>query len=233
MARYQSIIWKISLRIDNLFTFFVFIYNYRIFVTELYNMTTGTKKYQDIINTGKLLFWKYGMKRVTVEEICAEAGASKMTFYKYFGNKEELALHVIRTFWEQSIGKFKRLMDSDIDFKDKVREAIQMKMDGAGDISKEFLSDLYQGDYPEIKGYIEKITGESLRMVMGYYQKAQERGEIRKEVKIEFMMYLLNRMIEMASDERLVSMYDSGGALVMELTNFFFYGVLPQDNPLS
>ncbi len=196
-------------------------------------MTTRTKKYQDILITGRLLFWKYGMKRVTVEEICAEAGVSKMTFYKYFGNKEELALQVIRTFWEQNIDEFKKVMESDIDFKDKVRKSIQMKMQGAGDISKEFLSDLYLGDYPEIKGYLEKITGESLRMVMGYYQKAQERGEIRKELKIEFMMYLLNRMIEMASDEKLVSFYDSGGALVMELTNFFFYGVLPQNNPPS
>ena len=62
---------------------------------------------------------------------------------------------------------------------------------------------------------------------MNYYRKAQERGELRKGVKIEFMMYMLNQMIAMASDEKLTSLYDTGGELVMELTNLFFYGVLP------
>ena len=49
----------------------------------------SSKKYQDIKKKGKELFWKYGTKRVTVEEICREAGVSKMTYYKFFKNKNE------------------------------------------------------------------------------------------------------------------------------------------------
>ena len=60
-------------------------------------MSIVSKKYKDIMSTGKDLFWKYGMKRVTVEEICKEANVSKMTFYKYFGNKYELALAIIKS----------------------------------------------------------------------------------------------------------------------------------------
>jgi len=41
------------------------------------------QKYNQIIDTSKKLFWKYGIKRVTIEEICREAGVSKMTFYKH------------------------------------------------------------------------------------------------------------------------------------------------------
>ncbi len=32
-----------------------------------------------ILSTGKDLFWKFGFRRVTIEEICKEAGISKMT----------------------------------------------------------------------------------------------------------------------------------------------------------
>ena len=53
------------------------------------NLTTNPK-YLDIFKTAKDLFWKYGIKRVSIEEICKEAKVSKMTFYKFFPNKIEL-----------------------------------------------------------------------------------------------------------------------------------------------
>ena len=45
-------------------------------------------KYNQILTKGKELFWKYGIKRVAIEEICKQAHVSKMTFYKYFKNKK-------------------------------------------------------------------------------------------------------------------------------------------------
>ncbi len=56
----------------------------------------NNEKYKDILETGQELFWKFGFRRVTIEEICKEAGISKMTFYKYFSNKMDLAI-TIRT----------------------------------------------------------------------------------------------------------------------------------------
>ena len=190
-------------------------------------MSTVSIKYKDIMSTGKDLFWKYGMKRVTVEEICNEAKVSKMTFYKYFGNKDELALAIIKQMIDNTLKEFINLMESDVPFKKKVQGTVRMKMEQSGNISKEFLSDLYTGDYPELRAYIERKTKENLDLLMNYFVKAQERGDLRKGVKIEFMMYLLNQMIAMASDEKLTSLYDTVGELVMELTNLFFYGVLP------
>ena len=60
-------------------------------------MDAKTKKQDQIIQAGRHLFWKYGMKRVSIEEICREAGVSKMTFYKYFANKTALALYILKT----------------------------------------------------------------------------------------------------------------------------------------
>jgi len=52
--------------------------------------TAYNPKRQKILHTGKELFWKFGFKRVTIEELCKEAGISKMTYYKYFTNKMDL-----------------------------------------------------------------------------------------------------------------------------------------------
>ena len=58
--------------------------------------TKGSKKQQQIVNSGKELFFQYGVKRIRVEEICRKAKVSKMTFYKYFENKFALAEHIVQ-----------------------------------------------------------------------------------------------------------------------------------------
>ena len=54
-----------------------------------------------IVKTAKELFWKFGIKRVTIEEICREANVSKMTFYKFFSNKNELLHTVIEEMFDK------------------------------------------------------------------------------------------------------------------------------------
>ncbi len=48
-----------------------------------------------LTEAGRSLFWKFGFTKVTVEEICQSAGVSKMTFYRYFENKTELAKRIL------------------------------------------------------------------------------------------------------------------------------------------
>lgn len=49
------------------------------------------------------LFIEYGIKKVTVEEICKQAGISKGTYYKYFfSNKLDLVIHIVNDIFEES-----------------------------------------------------------------------------------------------------------------------------------
>ena len=48
--------------------------------------------YQILFSTAKNLFFKFGLRRVSVEEICIKASVSKMTFYRNFNNKEHIAV---------------------------------------------------------------------------------------------------------------------------------------------
>ena len=48
------------------------------------NSSIKSAKSKLIVETATDLFMRYGVKRVTVEEICQTAKISKMTFYKYF-----------------------------------------------------------------------------------------------------------------------------------------------------
>jgi hypothetical protein len=63
-------------------------------------------------------------------------------------------------------------------------------------------------------------------MVHNDYVVAQKNGEIRKDVKPEFISYFLNHIYEMLGDENLSKLYANPNEMAMELIRFFFYGIL-------
>jgi len=51
-------------------------------------------------------------------------------------------------------------------------------------------------------------------------------NSFRKDINPQFILYFLNKMIEMAGDEQMINMYESTQSLTVELINLFFYGIL-------
>lgn len=176
---------------------------------------------------GSELFMRHGIRRVTVEEICRKAGLSKVTFYKYFPNKNRLALDILQGMIAEAEGRYQRIRSKNIPYADTAREIIQLKLEYSRDMSKEMLADLYGNPDPEIKGFIRRKAAENLQTTMRDFSEAQEKGEVRADIKPEFIIYFLNHMLEMLEDDNLVTMYDSVQDLTRELINFFFYGILP------
>ena len=185
-------------------------------------------KYQQLLETARHLFMRYGMKRVSIEEICRTANVSKMTFYKHFRNKTDLTKHLIRQMVAESMAQYREIMDQNIPFSEKVEKTIARKLEQARDVSREYFRDMTQISDPEIADFINEKRQEALLEVFRDYTKAQKRGDIRKELKPEFIIYFLNHIIEMIADDRLVQMYDSPDELIIELTKFFFYGITPR-----
>ena len=110
------------------------------------------KKQKQIVETATDLFTRFGIKRVTVEEICQEAGASKMTFYKHFRNKTALAKRILEEMTAERMGEYESLMSQPLPFKEKVRRTIQMKMEHTHDLSQEFFADINKQADPELLG---------------------------------------------------------------------------------
>jgi AcrR family transcriptional regulator len=183
----------------------------------------------NILAEAKALFWKFGFKRITVEEICAAANVSKVTFYKFFANKMELVKTILEDLTTESTTKYRKIMDSNLPFTQKITKQIEMKMEGTTDMGQEFINDLMLHAEPEIMEFYSKITQETLKMVYNDYVEAQKKGEIRADIKPEFIIYFLNHIYEMLGDEKLLQMYESPNAMAMELIRFFFYGVVDRN----
>jgi len=189
----------------------------------------GNKKLQQLVETAWELFWKFGFTRVSIEEVCKEAGVSKMTFYKHFKNKTDLVRFIMMELSESSIRLYQEIMDQDIPFIDKIKQSVQLKLEQTKNVSEAFFNDFHKQNDPELNRVLQEQQRSNIKAVTDMYLKAQEEGDIRRDIKPEFIVYYLNHMIEMAKDDELMGMYGNPHDLIMELTNFFFYGLLPAE----
>jgi len=187
------------------------------------------KKKQAIIAAARTLFMRYGIKRVTVEEICETAGASKMTFYKHFNNKLDLAIYILDEIFVEGVSRYKSIMGRDIPYSEKAKDIIKLKLESTEDISKEMLKDFYDRSMPEVTELIQKFNRENLNLLLDDMIAAQKKGDIRRDINPHFIIYMLGQMQKMSTDETLLSTYGSTQALASEFINFFFYGILPRD----
>ena len=184
------------------------------------------QKCQQLVATAQDLFMRFGIRRVTVEEICSEANVSKMTFYKFFKNKIELTKYLLNQIFSEQMDEYRKLMAQQVPFPEKVKQILQLKHKQTEMMSQEFFNDLLKNPNPEIAELLEKMNADTLNEVLKDLKTARENGDIRQDLKPEFILYFLNHMTEITKDENLLSLYRSPNELAMELTNFFFYGIL-------
>ena len=189
-----------------------------------------SKKHQQIIDIARDLFWHHGVRRVSVEEICQTAGVSKMTFYKYFKNKIDLVLFILKKLYLEGIARYKGIMAQNIPYSEKAKEMIQMKLEATKDISQEMLKDWMQDSIPEVAELMQRIQRENIQLFLDDMVAAQNKGEIRKDINPQFILYFLNKMREIAGDEQMINMYESTQSLTAELINLFFYGILTKQS---
>lgn len=193
-------------------------------------MRTENPKQISIVNKGKELFWKYGIRRVSIEEICREAGVSKMTFYKYFKNKNSLVIHIFENLSKDQIKVYREFWESDIPMEEKVQRTIRMKLDSTDHVSMDLVLDIYKSGDQELQDYFNQRTQEMLDIVRYDYREAQDKGLLRQDFSIDFIMYLMNHLGEMISDQKLTSLYSDSSSLLRDLLEFFYYGIMPKSN---
>ena len=183
-------------------------------------------KQEQLIQAARSLFFKYGFKRVTIEEICRTAEVSKVTFYRNFRDKTELLKAVISRIADDRLAGFTAVMKQGLPFPERMRRLVELRLAQAGEVNRDFLHELYVSAPPEVHEFLHEKTRDMLATAMDDYIQAQQDGAIRSDIKPEFISWFLNHLVDMMGDERLVALYDSSRGLTSEIINLFLYGIL-------
>lgn len=183
-----------------------------------------------LIETGHELFWKFGFRRVSVEEICKKAGISKMTFYRYFDNKTELAKRVLKKVVDEGTVKFREILTDGDTISGKMQRIIRLKMEGTNDISREFVEDVYNDTGSEIQQFMIKLTTDTWMGVIEEFRDAQKRGIFRQDFKPEILLAMSRGITEMVANPQLNALYSSTQEMIVEIVNLMTYGIAPRDS---
>ena len=68
-----------------------------------------------------------------------------------------------------------------------------------------------------------------MEKVRTFFAEAQARGEVRGDLKLDFVMFISEHLRTLATDELLLSLYATPQDLIGELTRFYFYGIMPRE----
>ncbi len=181
-----------------------------------------------ILKAAKDLFWKHGFRRVSVEEVCKKAGISKMTFYRVFPNKIELARSVYDMVMKEGIDKFHVIMKEDASPEEKIRKILLLKHQGTSEISQEFLNDFYNSKELGLRDYVEQKTVEAWDEVHSGLKAAGKKGLFRKDFNPEILLSVSQKITELVSDPKVMKLYSNPHDAIMELLNIIMYGILPR-----
>jgi AcrR family transcriptional regulator len=180
-----------------------------------------SQKRDQLIQTGEALFVKYGMRRVTVEEICREAGVSKPTFYKYFENKEDLARRIDELWIEEALQRIDGIEKAGVPFPEKMKQILAIKRELAARPGPDFLEDLIQLDID---------LSHALGRVMSFLVQAQQQGDIRPDIRPEVLMAAFDLLNSMQYDPRIRALYEDAETLAADVFQLFYFGALSADH---
>ena len=187
----------------------------------------GTK--DAILASARELFWKHGFRRVTVDEICEKSGISKMTFYRYFENKTELAKAVFSLAANEGYNQFRIIMNEPISPEEKINIILLMKFEGTHEISIEFLNDFYHGKDKELHEYVRSCTLEVWNKILLELKLARDKGIFRKDLNLEFFFLMSQNFVESMNDERITKLFSNPQEMIMECTRLLMYGISPRN----
>ncbi|MCH8068940.1 MAG: TetR/AcrR family transcriptional regulator [Candidatus Marinimicrobia bacterium] len=196
-------------------------------------MTLNTQKIQSpkfnqLMKTAEDLFMRYGIRRVSIEEICKTANISKMTFYKFFRNKNDLAFQLIVNIFDEGQVEFDDIISRDLPFSEKIELFIQFKLNYGKRFSKEFYQDII-GYTQEIHDFVLERSQQGIQQMKDLFREAQQKGELKKDLNLEFLSFMLDHLLELREDPRLLSIFPNMYELTRDWLNLFFYGVMAQD----
>ncbi len=188
-------------------------------------MPRTPQKKQQIVAAAREMFLRHGVRRVSVEEICRKAGVSKMTFYRHYADKPALAEEVVRAIFTEAFAFFDDIYHSDAPVERVFERIISYKETLVERIGPALVEEFYDPASP-LSGLMAELKREGMQQFLKFFRARQRSGELRRDIRPEFVLAMVDKMQELARNRQLLALYRDRAELAHEINAFFFYGIV-------
>ena len=179
-----------------------------------------------LLAAAKHLLFRYGPRKVSIEEICREAGVSKMTFYRHFKDKEDITLLVLQEHFIDRMNEYMGILKQDIPFEDKLKKILDIKIENIKSMNDELLKEILTDKHSRTGKWLTELNIEEKGMIREFIHSAQAKGEIRTDVKIDLVLFMIEKSWDLLSDKKILEMYESRTQMLRELNAVLYYGII-------
>ena len=150
---------------------------------------------QQIIKTAGEMFFRIGIRSVSIDDICRELGMSKKTFYVYFAGKDELVAQLLQSNIECIALKLRELLELH-DFRKLVNTLLLRQQAENNDVRRvpQLVYDLkkyYPKQFAEFQKNTFRVQKEYLQ---AYLEQGLHDGYVRSDLDIGLAAALLARI---------------------------------------
>lgn len=184
---------------------------------------------QKILNKSRQLFYTYGIKNITMDDISKNLGISKKTIYKYYKDKNAIVRSVVEELLSDSAISMNEITNKSED----VIEEVYTQMHNMGKqvqlIKLSFFLEL-EKSYPDLMESIVKYKTEVItEKIKSNLRRGIESGIYRSELDLEEVALIRLGLIE---DSFTNNIFLSAGwhtkDILITLTNFYLHSITNQ-----
>ncbi len=186
----------------------------------------------NIIKTAGEMFFRLGIRSVSIDDICRELGISKKTFYVYFPSKDELVAQLLHSNVEYISGKMNELLQLH-HFRQLVAKFLKHQEADKNDVRRvpQLVYDLkkyYPRQFAEFQLECFQTQKEYIRL---YLEQGQQEGLVRANLNVEVTATLFAKIHNDAVRD--VEQIEAHGLNMHQLGNtamdIFVRGVLSEE----
>lgn len=183
---------------------------------------------EHIVETAQKLFYRYGIRSVTMDYIASELGMSKRTLYENFENKEALVIASLEKIRQSQEATMCAIFNSDANTIEKLVRCYSNIISHLNKISRSFMLDIEQM-HSRASEEVKISREKQFSYIRNIFAKGIEEDLIRKDIDINIATMLHNSQMEWFHKMQLTS--EDGwrkGEILSTLVQIFLCGIVTE-----
>lgn len=183
---------------------------------------------EHIVETAQKLFYRYGIRSVTMDYIASELGMSKRTLYENFENKEALVIASLEKIRQSQEATMCAIFNSEANTIEKLVRCYSNIISHLNKISRSFMLDIEQM-HSRASEEVKISREKQFSYIRNIFAKGIEEDLIRKDIDINIATMLHNSQMEWFHQMQLTS--EDGwrkGEILSTLVQIFLCGIVTE-----
>lgn len=181
---------------------------------------------EKILAEAERLFWKYGVRTITMDDIARRLAISKKTIYQHFTDKEDIVHQVVEWHLEHERSEYCRLNEQELNPIHEMMLASDMMRKHVDNVNPSLFLDV-QRYFPKAwEAFLRHKEGHIIKDIMANLQRGVEQGLYQADINIETMARLRVELIQLGFDDRVFPHLRDIYAVQDQLLHHFIRGIL-------